>query len=307
MKLPHPLLLLACGASGALAWSAGMDGTSSLQAASSTFSVWEDHDGDGLDDALETRFGLSESLEDTDGDGYTDLEEALAGLNPLVPDNLNMLHGLEPKVTLEAYTVGADTVLTVTVLRSSTVRNFKLFYATRDIIREVPQTTLAMFPSDTRSIQTNIPGLQAAISRITLPTATLERANAVSLAVQVQLDGHLHGSEVRLSMVDGILMEHRDSLSMTRSPSSQGSGGGQSGGLFPTDGGTDLPGEVSPGKVCVQEISEVGSLGLGSGQKIYQVSNGYCDILPTAKCFSTCADTVGGTIIGIDIASLLGG
>jgi len=306
MKSPHPFLLLAGGLGVLLAGSPGSSGTAPLHAASSSFTLWADTDQDGLDDALETRFGLSHTLADTDADGYTDFEEVLAGMDPLAPSNLNLLTNLDPKLTLEVYTIGQDTVITVTAMRRYTAKHFKLLYATRDQIKEVPLYKLGAYANDTRTIATTIPGMTTTVSRVTLPTAVFERAPALALAVQAELDGHLHGSEVSLTMVDGLLMEYRTSLSMSR-PASNQNQGGQTGGLFPTDGGADLPGEVSAGKVCVQELNEIGSLGLGSGQKIYQVSNGYCDILPTAKCFSTCSDTIGGTIIGIDIGALLGG
>lgn len=305
MKSPNPLPLFAGGLIVLLGWSASVSSTAPLQAAAGTFAVWADTDQDGLDDALETRFGLSHILSDTDGDGYTDFDEAMAGLDPLDPNNLNALVGVEPKLTIELYTIGLDTVLTVTAMRHYTARNLELFFATRDNIRPINLAALGAFPNDRYNIQTSIPGMLATVWRVTVPTAAFEHLDAYALAVHAELDGAHHGSEVSLINVGGVRMEYRTSLSMTR-PSSNQSQGGLTGGLFPTDGDDILPGEITPGMVCVQELNEVGSLGLGSGQKIYQVSNGYCDMLPTAKCFSSCSDTIGGTIIGIDIGALIG-
>lgn len=303
MKSPNPLPLLAGGLCALLGWGA-ITSTAPLQAAAGTYGLWADTDQDGLDDALETRFGLSHLLSDTDGDGYSDFDEVMAGFDPLDPGGLNQMMGVDPKLTLEVYTIGADTVLTVTFMRRYTVRNLQLMFATQDSLRTVNRMALAALPNDTRNIQTGIPGMMATVSRVTIPTALLDNVDACALAVHGELDGTRHGSEVSLTTVEGVRMEYRTELSMSRGDSHE-SQGGQQGGLFPTDGDDILPGEVTPGMVCVQELNEVGSLGLGSAQKIYQVSNGYCDMLPTAKCFASCSNTIGGTIIGIDIASLI--
>jgi hypothetical protein len=46
---------------------------------------------------------------------------------------------------------------------------------------------------------------------------------------------------------------------------------------------------------------------LGGGQKLYQVADSYCDYLPNAACFSSCAGAIGNSVVGIDIVGLLGG
>ena len=66
-----------------------------------------------------------------------------------------------------------------------------------------------------------------------------------------------------------------------------------------------MPGEISLGQVCVQSLQEIASL--GGGQKLYQVADSYCDYLPNAACFSSCAGAIGNSVVGIDIVGLLGG
>lgn len=56
-------------------------------------------------------------------------------------------------------------------------------------------------------------------------------------------------------------------------------------------------------QVCIQELQATGTI--GGGGVLYSVSDAYCDTLLQATCVPACSNSIGGTVIGIDIASLI--
>ena len=258
--------------------------------------VMVDTDGDGIDDILETRFGTRADDSDSDSDTISDFDELLMGLDPLVPNDLNNLPQSSPNLRIEAYSSGNDLVVQIAALRQFRARNMRLFWATPNNFHEVRMSSLARMPHDERVLSSSIPGYELAIYRVKLPVGIFLAQPSVAVAVKGLLDGEFYADQIQLSNMTGTLMEWRpESISQ----SSQGSGGG----LFPTDPGAQMPGELRSGEVCIQTLAQIGAL--GGGQVLYQVSDSYCGFMPNAVCFSSCAASVGDSIVGVDIIGLL--
>lgn len=255
-----------------------------------------DTDGDGLDDILETRFGTLPHSVDSDGDTLHDFDELLMGLDPTTSNDLNSLPPTSANLRIEAYSSGSELVIQVAALRQNKVRNMRLYWATPNNMHEVRLTSLAQMPHDARTIASSIQGYEMEIFRVKLPIGIFLAQPAVAVAVKGRLDGQYFADQIQLSNMTGTLMEWRPDGMI---PTAQGSGGG----LFPTDPGGQMPGEVRAGEVCVQTLAQIGAL--GGGQVLYQVSDSYCGFMPNAVCFSSCAASVGDSLVGVDIIGLL--
>ncbi len=256
-----------------------------------------DSDQDGVDDLLEVRYGTSAQNADSDGDTIPDFEEIVLGLNPTVADNPQALGRQDPGLRIEVYSSGPDLVLEVAVMRRNNARDMRLFWATAANFHEVRLSSLASMPNDRRTFAAVTPGFTLDVYRLQLPTAFFLNQPAVAVAVKGRIDGTYYADQIQLSSMTGALMEWRPATN--NSLSSQSGGGG----LFPTDPGGQVPGEVRPGEVCIQTLTPVGSL--GGGQMLYQVADSYCGYMPGAVCFSGCPASVGDSVIGIDIIGLL--
>lgn len=297
MKSPLPKIVVPATFLGVLAWAVAGLPEAQLEAATVTAPVMVDTDGDGLDDILETRFGTLPDDVDSDGDTLNDFDELLMGLDPTTANDLNNLPAVSPNLRIEAYSSGSDLVLQVAALRQNRVRGMHLYWATPNIFHEVRLTSLAQMPHDVRTLSSSIPNYELEIYRVKLPIGLFLSQPAVAVAVKGMLDGQDYADQIQLSNMTGTLMEWRpDGMGVA---SAQGSGGG----LFPTDPGGSMPGEVRAGEVCVQTLAQIGAL--GGGQVLYQVSDSYCGFMPNAICFSSCAAAVGDSVVGIDIIGLL--
>ncbi|MHC4822750.1 MAG: hypothetical protein ACYTEP_01890 [Planctomycetota bacterium] len=261
----------------------------------SSSSLMVDSDGDGLDDLLEVRYGTSAQILDSDGDTINDFDELLAGLDPLVADNLQSLTLPERGLRIEVYSSGTEMVLEIAMLRGQNVSNLSLYFASMDHFHQARNSALGSLPHQHQVLASSIPGFELEIFKLQIPTVLLQTEPSVAIAVKALVDGEFLADQVQLSMMTGVLMEWR---SETIS-GAQGGGGG----LFPTDPGGQMPGEVRPGEVCIQTLAQVGSL--GNGQVLYQVSDSYCGFMPSAVCFQGCSASVGDSVVGIDIIGLL--
>jgi hypothetical protein len=260
-----------------------------------------DTDNDGLDDVLEVLLGTSITDADTDNDTYSDLDEHLQGTNPLVYDAPGRPSAINRALKVDVYSNGGDVVIQVSGLFTQGISGLRLFAADSLRFVQVRPSFLAAFQNDVRSFNSNIANLKAKVYRVKLPAQYFHNSPAMAVGATANLDGVGYGSQSQLVSYANYLVEFRDAATFGRS--SQTSGG--SGGLFPTSPGDSLPGEITLGQVCVQSLQEIASL--GGGQKLYQVADSYCDYLPNAACFSSCAAAIGNSVVGIDIVGLLGG
>lgn len=290
-----PTILVPVTLLGLLAWTVDESAETQLEAAPMLTSAMVDSDGDGMDDLLEESFGTSSSTVDSDGDSLGDMEELLRGTNPLVWDDVKTLPAALPNLRIHAYSSGADTVLKISALRQANVRRLQLFWATPGNFHQVRMSSLAQLPNSHNFYSTASPGMQLEIYRLQIPTAAIMGQSSFAIAVKGLVDGLVAVDQIQFSVYEGVLMEWR----RNNNPSPQGGGGG----LFPTDPGGQIPDGARSGEVCVQSLTQVGSL--GGGQVLYQVSDSYCGALPTGICFVSCPAAVGDSVVGIDVIGLL--
>lgn len=260
-----------------------------------------DTDGDGLDDIVEVLMGTSISDPDTDNDSLSDLDERLLGSDPLSAPTPSEIQRLDRSLKVDAYTNGGDFVIQISALYGQTLDNVTLHWATQNNYGQVRPSLLASLPNDDRQLSSGVNNMRARVYRVQLPVNAFLRYEACAVGVTAFLDGVEYGDQIHLLSRSGMLLEFRDSASFGR----QSQGGGQNGGLFPTAPGGNLPGEISVGQICVQTLQEIAAL--GTGQRLFQVSDSFCDYLPDAACFSNCTAAVGDSVVGIDIIGLLGG
>ena len=272
---------------------------SQLIANNNSFIVFSDNDNDGLDDGLEARWGTFSNSSDSDGDTLSDLEEVLIGTDPAVFNVASEVPAPSPVLKMDSYIAGSDWVLEVMSLEAVKTSFYRLYWADEYSFQEIPRPVLARSHYTVRTYASSFPGFNAKVVRLSVPLFVIESLNNFAVAVEAFVDGVPCGDYISYFMSSEGLLEWRD-RGIFAQYSSGGNGGG---GLFPVDPNGTLPGEVIQGEVCVQTLQEVA--GLGGGQKLYQVSDSYCDYLPAAKCFVGCAASVGDTVVGIDIVSLL--
>jgi hypothetical protein len=271
-----------------------------LVANNSTFTTFSDLDNDGLDDALEARWGLSDVAIDSDGDQLTDLDEILLGTDPLEFDDLVRLDPPEPTMKIDSYVCDNDLVIQIMTLQKFGTNNIRFYWADATSFQEVPRTTLRGLTAERHNYTSIIPGYSTQVIKIVLPRLRIEALGAVAIGIEGFTDGVAVGDQIRFTYLGNKLLEWRTTGAFSRYNAQNGGGGG---GLFPVDPLGGMPGEATSGEVCVQTLQEVASL--GNGQKLYQVSDSYCDYLPTAKCFVGCSASIGDTLVGIDIVGLL--
>ncbi|MBC8370262.1 MAG: hypothetical protein H8E25_09690 [Planctomycetes bacterium] len=270
-----------------------------LVANNSVFTTFSDVDNDGLDDALEARWGTLDSGSDSDQDQLTDLDELLLGTDPLTFDDLVRLDPPQPTLRVDSYVCDTDLVVEIMTLHKNQTNNVRFYWADDVSFQEVPRSTLRGLPFQKANFSSIIPGYSTQVIKLSIPRANVEALGTVAFGIEAFVDGVPCGDQVRYSFIDTELVEWRDSGAAFSRYSGNSSGGG----LFPVDPSGSMPGEVTPGEVCIQTLSEVASV--GSGQKLYQVSDSYCDYLPSAQCFVGCGASIGDTVVGIDIVGLL--
>jgi len=307
MNLPLKSILLSGAILGLVSWGASKAPEAQLVAMTSGLQSMTDTDGDGLDDVLEVLLGSSITDANTDNDSLSDLEEHLMGSDPLVYDSVGQLSQIQRELKLDVYSNGADVVIQVSGLYSQGITGFRLYAANENSSVRIPLRLLAAFQSDVRQFSTNLAGFQAVVYRFKLPAQLFHRSSAMAIGVTANVDNMGLGVQSHLLSVSGKLLEYRDfpSFGVQGLSSGGGASGGASGGLFPTSPGDQMPGEISLGQICVQSLQEIASL--GGSQKLYQVTDSYCDFMPRAACFSSCSSAIGGSVVGIDIVGLLGG
>jgi hypothetical protein len=302
MTIPLKSILVSGAMLGLVSWGVSKSPDSQLVAMSTSLQSMMDTDNDGLDDVLEVLLGTSMTDADTDNDSLSDLDEHLGGTDPLVFDAPGRPAPISRELKVDVYSNGADVVVQISGLFTQGISGLKLFAANETRFAQIRPRLLAAFQSDSRSFSSNIANLSAKVYRIKLPAQFFHNSPAMAIGATANLDGVGYGSQSQLLSYANHLIEYRDAATFGRSSQS---GGGSTGGLFPTSPGGSMPGEISLGQVCVQSLQEIASL--GGGQKLYQVADSYCDYLPNAACFSSCAGAIGNSVVGIDIVGLLGG
>ncbi len=307
MTLPLKSVFVSGAILGLVSWGASKAPESQLVAMTSGLQSMMDTDGDGLDDILEVLLGSSITDADTDNDSFSDLEEHLSGTDPLVYDSGSQPLQIQRQLKLDIYSNGADVVVQLSGLFSQGITGLRLYAANEYYSVRIPANFLAAFQNDERQFSCNVAGLQAVVYRFKLPAQLFLRSSAMAIGVTANVDNMALGVQSHLLTAAGQLLEYRDfaSFGILGHSGQSGSGGGASGGLFPTAPGDQMPGEISLGQICVQSLEEIASL--GGSQKLYQISDSYCDYMPRAACFSSCSSAVGGSVVGIDIVGLLGG
>jgi hypothetical protein len=301
MTIPLKSLFVTSVLLGLVSWGASHAPDSQLVAMSSALGSMTDTDGDGLDDVLEVLLGTSISDADTDNDLRSDLDEHLTGSDPLTFDGSGRPAAIQRNIKMDIYSNGDDVVVQVSGIYSQSMRGIKLYAATEDRFIQLRPRALPLTNSDTRVLSSGLPGLQTKVHRMSFPKDVFHRVPAMAIGLTAFVDGVEMGAQVQLLSRQDHLLEYRDGETFGR----QSQGSGQTGGLFPTSPGDSMPGEISLGQICVQTLQEVAAL--GGGQKLYQVSDSYCDYLPDAACFSSCSGAIGNSVVGIDIVGLLGG
>ncbi len=270
-----------------------------LVANNSTFLTFSDVDGDGLDDALEARWGCSDVNPDSDGDTLSALDEILLGTDPLEFDDLIRLDPPQATMKIDSYVCDTDLVIQIMTLQQFSTSNMRFYWADAVTFAEVPRATLMRLPAERHNYTSVIPGYSTQVIKIVLPLHKVKALGNIAIGVEGYTDGIAVGDQIRFVLIANELMEWRDTGVFSRYHAASSGGGG----LFPVDPLGNMPDEATAGEVCVQTLQEVASL--GNGQKLYQVSDSYCDYLPTAQCFVGCAAAVGDTLVGIDIVGLL--
>jgi len=293
-----------------------------LGASSGNLVVLADADLDGLDDALEARLLTDPNNSDTDGDLVPDIEEVLLGTNPNVAGAAGSFPPPEPKLHIDAYSLGPDLVLQISGHVQQSIISPSFVWADANNLASLPAWDMRAYRIDHGSRPSVKSGWNVASARFLIPKSIVSSEPSASLAVRAFIDGEDVAAAVMFTQVDGYLAQFRTgfgSSSMTWSgsaspahpanPSLQPGGStstGGGGGLFPvdpTEGGA--PSSSSADEVCLQVLELTANL--GGGRMAYRVADAYCDSLPQALCFSGCVGTIDDVIIGIDIISLLGG
>lgn len=294
-KLPFAILLILV-----LLLNKGPLSFSQLIANNNSFIVFSDGDNDGLDDGLEARWGTYDNSSDSDGDMLSDLDEVLIGTDPTVFNTPSEVPTPTPKLKIDSYIAGSDWVLEVMSLEATNTSFYRLYWADEYSFQEIPRAVLARSHYTIRTYPSAFSGFNTKVIRLSVPLVVIESLNNFAVAAEAFVDGIPCGDYISYFMSSEGLLEWRERGVFARYSSGSGANGG---GLFPVNPNGTLPGEVLQGEVCVQTLQEVA--GLGGGQKLYQVSDSYCDYLPTAKCFVGCEASIGDTVVGIDIVTLL--
>jgi hypothetical protein len=260
-----------------------------------------DTDGDGLDDILEALLGTSITDADTDNDQLSDLDEHLLGTDPLVFDSSGRVRSLSQALKMDIYSNGVDVVVQISALYSQAVQGVHLYVADENRFMQLSWRFLASFQNDLRQLPSAVAGLDSQVYRVKMPARLFKQFPEMAIGITANIDGTAYGEQIQLLTRVNHLLEYRDGETFGR----QAQQGGPTGGLFPTSPGNSLPGEISFGQICVQTLQE--GAALGAGQKLYQITDSYCDYLPDAACFSSCSAAIGDSVVGIDIVGLLGG
>ncbi len=279
-----------------------------VAAGTGTYTAFLDTDLDGLDDALEARFGSDPNLADTDGDGFSDLEERFIGFDAMKPDVGNLPNQMPPGLRLEIYAVGDNLILQVFGLFQDRIESPSFYFAGTTISTQVFSfKDMAQFFVGVESVNHAFPNRHMQVARFAIPRIYFDQQVSASLAVSALAEGLSSVSDsCMMTTIDNTLTEVCPEVVTTSFTSGQGSSG-VTGGLFPVDPeeGPSSEGSGSSDQVCVQVMQEVANM--GGGRVAYRVSDAYCDPLPNAMCFTGCAASVETIIIGIDIVGLLGG
>ncbi len=256
-----------------------------------------DYDADGLDNAIEQRLAILYDKSDIDDDGYNDLTEIIARTDPLTPDVY-----IEPStsIRLECYATNSHLAIQVWAHYQTSV-DMVLFHVANSggpAGQYFTMTVPEFLPYVNRSstFPSQHAGYWVTSVRIMAPLSYFESFDQIALAVEARLDGDI-------KVADEIRLEDTALIGLTEWREVGQQGGGQ-GGLFPADPSLDPPlDEVIVNQVCIQELSAQGAIG-GAGV-LYTVTTAGCDSLLQAVCVTDCALSTGGSVIGIDIASLI--
>lgn len=278
---------------------------------------FKDDDLDGLDNALEWRLGLNHLSGNTDGDLADDLLEILLGTDPAASDPGSSFPNPAPQAALESYRVGNAFVLQASVLRKKKLKKMHFYVAKENpgyqgppdpelLTARLGQHLVSRYLTGTTTLPLAGTDFEIQSFRIVLPSAPFVQAGNFAIAFVAEVDhGVKVGDEIRYTTSGNTLMEWRvNPVALTLSDSAQGSSvGGQGGGLFPADPLSGPPiGENLINQVCVQELGVSGLTGVGV---LYSITDAYCDTMVGAVCLESCVTSGGGTVVGLDLPSLL--
>lgn len=256
-----------------------------------------DDDGDGLDNALEQRLGLPIDDADADDDSINDLAELLAGTDPRVPQQPSEVPPSQPAVVMEAYANSRQFVIQIFVQHRTSLDMLRFHLATETKYLTIKGSTFQRY-LNRQSVQPGYePGFSVTSLRYALPLRYFTQAGTFAFAAQAMVDGN------RLVADEFRFQDENPQQTLQEWRQQSGQSGEPGGGLFPANPNLPPPGESQVNQVCIQELQATGTF--GAGGVVYAVSNAYCDTLLQATCVSACPSTVGGTVIGIDIASLI--
>jgi hypothetical protein len=297
MNLRRSPLVLAGLAS--LAVAAGFLGSENEARASSGADPipYLDDDGDGLDNAIEQRLAISYTESDIDDDTYSDLTEIIARTDPLTPDAVILPN---PSIRLECYATASHLAIQVWAHYQVSV-DMVLFHVANSAGPAGQYFTMTVpeflpYVNRSSTIPSQHAGYWVTSVRIMAPLSYFESFDQIALAVEARLDGGI-------KVADEIRLEDTWLSGLTEWREVGQQGGGQ-GGLFPANPGiTPPPEEFIENQVCIQELSAQGAIG-GAGV-LYTVTAAQCDSMLQAFCATDCALSTGGSVIGIDIASLI--
>ncbi|HEX9792621.1 MAG TPA: hypothetical protein VGC54_01430 [Planctomycetota bacterium] len=322
------LLALAVALGSVLAlWLGLFPSNQPLGAAGNGLTLLVDSDGDGLDDVLEARIGLSRDMRDSDGDLIDDAVELLVGTDPSTANVLPAMPSAH--MAVEVYALNNSAVLQIYFLYETSIDRFSLLMGNRARTVEFDSKDLRPFRAKARDIHTPWPGWRLRAVSFRLPRALIEENDALTIGVRGLVDGNRVSDHIVLMQVSSgsrsgtpVLAELRMGVG-SGGQGATASGGnnpflnfgsglgtgeasGGNGGLFPvdpTDGGSGTGAEAD--FVCYQVLEPIASL--GGSRMLYRVVQATCEPMAGAVCIAGCQLAVGRTIIGFDPAGLIGG
>lgn len=302
-------------AAGTFLWRTEGGASRALEASTN---AWSDQDGDGLSDREEGILQTSPIMADTDGDGFSDLEEFARGTSRLLPTAALADDALAIGVSV-CDRAGQFEVVLALYLPDANLRNKEFsmgLVAGRRVVelnrdQVLAGASIALHPAATSEAL-------LAIVRVPFNPQVVHAVGGLSLYATV---GHAGtglvsaSGSIRLIGIDGVAMLCLpDPFAVPPPPPPNGvSIAPQTGASTGANGGTifvpltfdnDPPTLWSPGQICYQKSSPVGTNGLLITHEVVRAD---CMDNWDAFCPPTCSASVGSTFEDVDPLALLGG